>query len=36
MAKTLSAKDIFLDGLYNAHAMEKQALSIIEPQLKRL
>ena len=36
MAKTMSAYDIFLDGLRNAHAMEKQALSIMQPQLNRL
>ncbi|XQZ43435.1 ferritin-like domain-containing protein [Paracoccus yeei] len=33
---TTSAHDIFLDGLRNAHAMEKQALSIMQPQLNRL
>ncbi|QDA37028.1 ferritin-like domain-containing protein (plasmid) [Paracoccus liaowanqingii] len=32
----MSAQDIFLDGLRNAHAMEKQALSIMQPQLNRL
>lgn len=36
MTSTSSARDIFVDGLRNAHAMEKQALSIMEPQLKRL
>lgn len=36
MARTMSAQDIFLDGLRNAHAMEKQALSIMQPQLNRL
>ncbi|SCY71195.1 ferritin-like domain-containing protein [Paracoccus tibetensis] len=36
MARTMSAQDVFLDGLRNAHAMEKQALSIMRPQLKRL
>ncbi len=30
------ARDIFLTGLRNAHAMEKQALSIMEPQIKRI
>lgn len=33
---THPAHDLFLDGLRNAHAMEKQALSIMQPQLKRL
>lgn len=36
MARTMSAQDVFLDGLRNAHAMEKQALSIMQPQLNRL
>lgn len=36
MPSTSSARDVFVDGLRNAHAMEKQALSIMEPQLKRL
>lgn len=36
MAKTISAHDVFVDGLRNAHAMEKQALSIMQPQLNRL
>lgn len=36
MAKVMSAQDIFLAGLTNAHAMEKQALSIMQPQLNRL
>ncbi|MCJ8139976.1 ferritin-like domain-containing protein [Falsirhodobacter halotolerans] len=36
MTSTASARDIFVDGLRNAHAMEKQALSIMEPQVKRL
>lgn len=31
-----AAHDVFLDGLRNAHAMEKQALSIMQPQLNRL
>jgi ferritin-like metal-binding protein YciE len=29
-------REIFTTGLRNAHAMEKQALSIMEPQLQRL
>ncbi|MTE01237.1 DUF892 family protein [Paracoccus sp. YIM 132242] len=33
---TNPAHDVFLDGLRNAHAMEKQALSIMQPQLNRL
>ncbi|WP_207099426.1 ferritin-like domain-containing protein [Paracoccus shandongensis] len=33
---TNPAHDLFLDGLRNAHAMEKQALSIMQPQLNRL
>ena len=36
MASTMSAKDVFVDGLRNAHAMEKQALSIMQPQVNRL
>lgn len=36
MASTISPQDIFVDGLRNAHAMEKQALSIMQPQLNRL
>jgi ferritin-like metal-binding protein YciE len=31
-----SAHDVFLTGLRNAHAMESQAVSIIQPQLNRL
>ena len=31
-----AAYDVFLDGLRNAHAMENQALSIMQPQLGRL
>lgn len=31
-----AAYDVFIDGLRNAHAMEKQALSIMQPQLNRL
>tara|TARA_R110002020_G_scaffold109430_15_gene253128 strand:- start:20724 stop:21236 length:513 start_codon:yes stop_codon:yes gene_type:complete len=30
------ARDVFVVGLKNAHAMEKQALSIMVPQVKRL
>jgi ferritin-like metal-binding protein YciE len=33
---TATHHDIFFDGLRNAHAMEKQALSIIQAQLGRL
>jgi ferritin-like metal-binding protein YciE len=29
-------REIFVTGLRNAHAMEKQALSIMEPQLQRI
>ncbi|MDH2326673.1 ferritin-like domain-containing protein [Cereibacter sp. SYSU M97828] len=36
MTSMQSARDVFVDGLRNAHAMEKQALSIMEPQVKRL
>ncbi|MBM3605732.1 MAG: ferritin-like domain-containing protein [Alphaproteobacteria bacterium] len=36
MTTTQSAQEIFADGLRNAHAMEKQALSMIQPQLNRL
>lgn len=31
-----AARNFFTDGLRNAHAMEKQALSIMQPQLNRL
>ncbi|MCZ0960931.1 ferritin-like domain-containing protein [Paracoccus benzoatiresistens] len=31
-----AAHDLFVDGLRNAHAMENQALSIMQPQLNRL
>lgn len=31
-----AARSFFTDGLRNAHAMEKQALSIMQPQLNRL
>lgn len=30
------ARDFFVTGLRNAHAMESQALSVLEPQLNRL
>ena len=30
------ARGVFITGLKNAHAMEKQALSIMQPQLNRL
>ncbi|MDP2086769.1 MAG: ferritin-like domain-containing protein [Gemmobacter sp.] len=33
---TMTAQDVFTDGLRNAHAMEKQALTIMEAQLNRL
>lgn len=33
---TDAAYDVFIDGLRNAHAMENQALSIMQPQLNRL
>ncbi|WP_347138394.1 ferritin-like domain-containing protein [Paracoccus sp. SSK6] len=33
---TNPAHDVFLAGLRNAHAMENQALSIMQPQLNRL
>ena len=33
---TDSANAVFIDGLRNAHAMEKEALSIMQPQLNRL
>lgn len=36
MNTTDHARDVFLVGLKNAHAMEKQALSIMQPQLNRL
>lgn len=31
-----AALDVFVTGLKNAHAMEKQALSIMEPQIDRI
>jgi ferritin-like metal-binding protein YciE len=36
MAEPDHAREVFLVGLKNAHAMEKQALSIMQPQLNRL
>lgn len=36
MTDANSARDVFLLGLKNAHAMEKQALSIMQPQINRL
>ncbi len=30
------ARDVFITGLKNAHAMEKQALSIMGPQIERI
>jgi len=36
MADLEQAKQVYLIGLKNAHAMEKQALSIMQPQLNRL
>lgn len=36
MTDTNHARDVFILGLKNAHAMEKQALSIMQPQLNRL
>lgn len=36
MTTVVAAQEIFTDGLRNAHAMEKQALSIMQPQLSRL
>ncbi|WP_375257424.1 ferritin-like domain-containing protein [Citreimonas sp.] len=36
MADRNYARDVFVRGLKNAHAMEKQALSIMQPQLNRL
>lgn len=32
----MTAQDAFIDGLHNADAMEKQALSIMQPPLNRL
>ena len=36
MASTDHARTVFMAGLKNAHAMEKQALSIMQPQVNRL
>lgn len=36
MPSVTTANDIFITGLKNAHAMENQALSIMQPQLKRI
>lgn len=36
MTDRTTARDVFIYGLRNAHAMEKQALSIMQPQLNRL
>lgn len=36
MTDTEHARNVFVVGLKNAHAMEKQALSIMQPQLNRL
>lgn len=36
MAGTDYARGVFVTGLKNAHAMEKQALSIMQPQVNRL
>ncbi|WP_375262298.1 ferritin-like domain-containing protein [Palleronia sp.] len=36
MNTTDHARNVFLVGLKNAHAMEKQALSIMQPQINRL
>jgi ferritin-like metal-binding protein YciE len=36
MATNMTAKEVFVDGLRNAHALEKQALSIMQPQIERL
>jgi ferritin-like metal-binding protein YciE len=36
MTDTDVARHVFITGLKNAHAMEKQALSIMQPQLNRL
>ena len=35
MTRLESARDVFLAGLMYAHAMEKQALSIMQPQITR-
>lgn len=36
MANSSIARDVFITGLRNAHAMENQALSIMRPQVSRL
>jgi ferritin-like metal-binding protein YciE len=36
MDETSQAREIFMVGLRNAHAMENQALSIMRPQLERI
>lgn len=36
MIKTELAREVYLTGLKNAHAMENQALSIMRPQVNRL
>lgn len=36
MVDSAQARDVLVTGLKNAHAMEKQALSIMRPQLNRL
>ncbi len=36
MADTSAAREIFVTGLKNAHAMENQALSIMKPQVSRI
>jgi ferritin-like metal-binding protein YciE len=36
MLDTQNARGVFVVGLKNAHAMEKQALSIMQPQVNRL
>lgn len=36
MNTTDEARDLFVTGLKNAHAMEKQAIAIMEPQVNRL
>ncbi len=36
MADTSKTREIFVTGLKNAHAMERQALSIMKPQVSRI
>lgn len=36
MASVMTAKEIYITGLKNAHAMENQALSIMKPQVNRI